>query len=893
MRRLRALLTAWRWFGRTNALNARLSEELQFHLDQQTEKNLANGIPPDEAHRRARLVFGSVEGTREHTRDQFRFVAADDLARDLRSAGRTLRRAPVFTVTCVLTLGLGIGAATVAFAALDGILLKPLPYPDPDRLVNVAHRAPGLNIPGDVEMTAAQFFTYREQNRTLEQFGVWGHYTATVTEAEGLREIPAVMVSQGTLDALGAAPAIGRWFSREDDRPQAPDTVILTHAYWQHHFGGQSSILGRSLTIDGRPRTIIGIMPPGFRFVAERIDLILPYRFDRSKVEIRQFNYLGIARLKPGVTIEQANADLARLLPVVYDSWPLAPGLTRALIENARIAPAVHPLKQDVVGDVGRVLWIVMATVGVVLLITCANLASLVLARTEGREAELGIRSALGASNGRLAQGLVVDHLTLAVCGAVVGGALAAAGRHLLIALAPADLPRLDDVALDGRVLLFAILASAGCGIAFGVLPIVGRVRRGSLHAAANRRGSTEGRKTRRMRRTLVVVQVALALVLLIASGLMIRTFSAMRNVDPGFDASAHVQLVRVSIPTSEIPQTERVLQIEAAIQERLAMVPGVEAVSFGNAAPLQPTGADVIVVKERRLPEGTAPPARWVKYVAPGMFDAVSMRLLAGRDFTWADVQARRPVGVISEDLARELFGDIRTAIGKHIGLVGQPWREIIGVTSALHDEGMDRPSTATVYWPALFDGPVGVTVPRVVSFAIRSPRAGSVAFANEVREAIQSVRSGLPLADMETLATRYNRSMVRTSFTLAMLAIAAAAALLLATVGIYGTMAYVIGRQTREVGIRLALGEQRAQILRRFVRTGVALAAMGVACGVMVALGFARAMQSMVFGVNTVDAPTYAVVAILMLLTAAAASYFPARRATRVDPMVALRTE
>jgi predicted permease len=884
-----------RWFGGRGSLERRLADEMTFHVEQQAEQHERDGLEPREARRLALVSFGGVEAWREQTRDEFRLVTLEDLARDLRQAWRSLWRARAFTAISVLTLALGIGAATAVFAVVHGVLLKPLAYPDADRLVSVAHRAPGI-AQGDVQLMSAQYFTYRDFNRSFERFGLWVGGTATVTEPNGPREIGKVTVTYGVLDALAVPPARGRWFTRRDDEPGSHGTVILMDGYWRERFGADPSIIGRTIVINGRARDVIGIMPPAFRLGAERdVAVLLPFQFDRQKVVLGQFNFNGIARLRPGVTVAAANADLGRLIPVVMDSWPFPPGVTRTMFDGLKLTPALHLLAQDVVGDVGPVLWIVMATVGGVLLIAFANVANLVMARAQQRRGELTVRAALGAGRMRLARGLFAEHLLLTTMGAMAAVPVAELARRLLVALAPATLPRVEDIALDPVVLLFAAACAVGCSVAFALLPLAGRAEAWQRPAAAGAatRTATDGPAAGRVRRGLVTAQVALALVLLVGAGLMVRTFAAMRAVDPGFDDPAHVQLVRLSISSAVVAAAERVVQIEAAMRDGLAALPGVTAVSFADVAPLEDAGFDVIVAQKPTRPDAGLPPARQIKYVAPGFFGTVGTRLLAGRDFSWTETLEHRRVGVVSEDLARELWGGATQAIGQQIGLVGQPWREVVGVVAAVHDNGLNVPPPPTVYWPALFEGPRGLTAPRGVVFVMRGPRAGTEALSGEIRRVIQAINPNVPIVRLQTLGDVYSRSMARTSFTVVMLAVAAGTALLLGLIGIYATIAYVVAQRTREIGVRMALGADHQQIRRAFLRRGLISASWGIAAGLVAAVVLSRFMATLVFGVSPTDITTYVAGAVAVLVATSLASYLPARRATLVDPIQALRTD
>ena len=821
----------------------------------------------------------------------------------MRSVGHILRglgRAPAFTSVALLTLAIGIGANTAVFSVINGVLLKPLPYPDADRLAGVWHVAPGINIPGSGELNCSptMYFTYMDENRTFESFGLWQTGTATVTGLGEPEQVPAVRVTDATIRALGATPALGRAFTREDDTPGTPETIILSHGYWQRRFGSDPSIVGRGITVDARPREIIGVLPESFKLSNAQADLFVPLRFDRSRLTLGNFSFQGVARLKPGVSLDQANSDVRRMIGIWMKAWPVPPGFDASLFENARIGPALHPLKQDVVGDVGGVLWVLMGTIGIVLLIACANVANLLLVRAEARQQELAIRAALGAGWARLARELLLESLTLGVLGGVLGVGVAYAALRLLVWIRPASLPRLDEITIDPAVFAFALMASLASGLLFGMIPVlkhagpdISKALRGGGRTASH------GRERHRTRNTLVVAQVALALMLLVGSGLMIRTFQALRSVEPGFTAPDHIQTVRLMIPEGQVREPERVTRMQQDILDRIGALPGVSGASFSSAAPLEPFNSnDIVFVEGKAYAEGQLPPIRRFKFVAPGFFDSVGTRLVAGRDLTWIDLYDYRPVVVISENLARELWSDPSAALGKRVReSPANPWREVVGVVASVHDDGVDKPPPSTLYLPALLKNIWGNTTQsqRAATFTVRTPRAGSEALLNEIRQAVWAANPNLPLARVRTLAEVYDGSMARTSFTLVMLGLAAGMALILGIIGIYGVISYGVAQRKREIGIRMALGSQPVDVTRLLVRDGLILAAVGILAGLGVALALSRVMSSLLFGTSALDATTYAAMSLIMAGSAALASYLPARRAADMDPSEALRAE
>jgi len=818
----------------------------------------------------------------------------------LKHVFRRFGMAPTFTAIALVTLALGIGANTAIFSVINGVLIKPLPYPQAQNLVEVRHLAPGIpSIGGTLNCSPSMYFTYREENQTFQDFGLWSMGGGTITGVGDPEELRALLVTYGTLQAVGVQPAVGRWFSQADDTPGAPDTVMLMYGYWQRAFGGDKSVVGRTLNIDSKPRTVIGIMPQDFRFLNNEAELILPQQFDRNKVFLGNFSYQGIARLKPGVTMQQANADIGRMLGIWIKAWPAPPGFDRALFENARLAPNLHPLKQQVVGDIGTVLWVLMGTIGLVLLIACANVANLLLVRAEGRQQELAIRAALGAGWGRIAREMLLESLILGVLGGALGLGLAYTAVRILVAKGPATLPRLNEIGIDPIVLGFTLGVSLFAGLLFGLIPVLKYA--GPHLATALRAGGrtlSQSRERHRARNTLVVVQVALALVLLIGSGLMIRTFQALRNVQPGFTHPEELQLMRILVSEGQVKEPEQVMRIQNAMLDKLAAIPGVTSVALTSDAPLEGISSnDVLFAEDKTYSVGQIPPVRRIRAVTPGFFKTTGTPLVAGRDFTWTDLYQKRQVAMVSENLAREMWGDPSAALGKRIREGNaDPWREIVGVVGDVYDDGAQKKPPSFAYWPALRDSvyaPSGITSIRFAAFVVRTRRAATESFLTEARQAIWSVNSNLPVFAVRTLQDLYDQSMARTSFTLVMLAIAGAMALILGIVGIYGVIAYAVTQRTREIGIRMALGAQAAGLRQMFVRQGLLLAGIGAIIGLGAAAGLTRLMSSLLFGVAALDPVTYAGVAAILIAAAALASYVPARRATRVDPLDALRAE
>jgi len=804
----------------------------------------------------------------------------------------------MFAVITLVTLAAGVGANTVVFSVLDGVLLKPLPYPGSEQLASVRLTAPGIQL-NDFELSPSDYFIFREQGRTFQDIGLYTNDSVSVTGLAEPEQVSALLVTDGTLPLLGIQPILGRGFTKQDDSASAPETAILTYGYWRRKLGADVSVVGRTLMVDGKGRQIIGVLPQNFHFLDwEDPALVLPFRFDRNKTYLGNFSYQGIARLKPGFTIAQLNADMARMLPIVLSSFPAPPGFSIKLFEDARIGPNAQPLKQNVVGDVGNTLWVLMGSIAMVLLIACANVANLLLVRVEGRRQELALRAALGAGWGRIAGELMLESLTLASFGGALGLGLAYGTLRILRAVAPSGLPRIHEIGVDGPVLLFTLVAALVAGLLVCCVPIF---KYAGVHLSTGiregGRGTSQSREQHRARSVLVVVQVALALVLLICSGLMIRTFRALTNVNVGFTGPAELQTFRIFIPETQVKEPERVVRMEEEILHKIEAIPGVSSASIGTVIPMSGGGwHDPIFVEGRSYAEGQLPPISWQKFVSPGFLATLGTPLLAGRDLTWTDTYNRIPVALVSENLAREYWGDLNGALGKRIRIGGKDdWREIVGVVKDVHDDGVNQKAATAAYWPLILNNfeSDDVSVRRGVAYVIRSPLAGSESFLKNVREAVWSINANLPLADVHTVQYYYGKSLARTSFTLIMLGVAGGMALLLGVVGIYGVIAYSVSQRTREIGIRMALGAQQQKLTGMFVRHGLLLAGIGVGFGLLGAAVSMRLLSSLLFNVPQVDPVTYAAAAAGMIVTAWLASYVPSRRAATVDPVEALRAE
>lgn len=822
--------------------------------------------------------------------------------RDLRVGLRVMKRSPAITGVAVLTIALGIGATTTIFSLVNGILLSPLPYRDADRLVAIWNTLPGAGI-NVFAQSAALHFTYEDQSRTLEAIGLWTPGGATITGTGEARREWGIWMTQGTLEALGVQPVMGRRFTPADDSPGAPGTVMLSHGYWQSAFGGRHDAIGQTLQVDGETREIIGVMPEG-RFLYD-LDpaLYLPLRIDRSAIVAGQFRYRSLARLAPGVTVEQAKADMTRLLPVHIEAYP--GGMTLKDMEEAELAPIVRPMKEEVLGNIGPRLWVFFGAAGLMLLIAVANVANLVLVQAEARDRDIAVRTAIGASRGRVARQFLIESTGLGVLGGLLGIGLAYAGLEVIRSTSPGGLPRLHEVSIDPLVLLFTLGLSVLTGIVFGLFPVIwnqGHDLVSALKEGAGR--AVTGRPRNRVRNSLAVVQIAVSLVLLVGSGLMVRSFLELHRVDPGFGNPETVLTLQIGIPYGEIPDLEEMIRTHEVIGGRLSDLPGVSSVGLTSKLPLS-SGVNVnpVWVEGFPHPEGTPPPNMQYTWVGGDHFETMRIPLLAGRYLTRGDARDKVPVVVVSESLALRHWDSPAEAIGKRISGGRTPgeggWREIVGVVRDVRDDGITQDPPPITYWPLVTPNPweaidgSALIAPRHVSYAIRTERAGAPGFLQEVRQTIATVNPNLPAESVQMLDEILSRGMARTSFMLAMLGIAAGVALLLAIVGAYGVVSYIVSQRTRELGVRMAVGAHPAAVVRLVLRHGLVLSASGLGLGLVAAYWMSRLLEAFLFGVDPVDPITFAIAALALVAATLLACFLPAQRAARIDPIRALRSE
>lgn len=880
-----------------------LDQEVRSHLEMLTDENIRSGMSSEEAQRAARIELGGLDQVKGQVHEVQIGNWLHSVFADCRFAFRQFRKTPGFTVIAVLTLALGIGANSAVFNVVNRVLLHPLPYPESDQLIALWLDAPGAggmaNSSTGLQLSPSMYITFSDHNQTFQSMGIWTSGRANVTGIARPEEVRTELISDGILETLEVPPVLGRWFSQVDQDPHGGRTAMLSYGYWKRRFGGDPGVIGRTLQVDAEPREIIGVMPRGFRMVDQDFDLLIPMAIDRIHQKLSPFGYDSIARLKAGASLAQANADIARLIPLWMDSWSNGPGTNPHYYHVWRITPNFHSLKQQVIGNINNVLWVVMSIVAVVLLIACTNIANLLLVRAESRQLELSIRAALGAGRGRIARQLLLENMLLSLTGGAVAVAVAYCVVRLLVAVGPADLPRLSEISLDARSLGFTFLLSLFCGLFFGSIPVWKYARRGSRLMGDTNRTATLSRVRQRSCNVLVIAQIAMALVLLVSAVLMIRTFAALHAVEPGFSSPANVQTMRISIPAPLISNPLLVTRTQNNIADQIAAITEVSSVGFASAVPMDGDDPnwDQLRVEGQNY-EGNDPPLVMYNYVSPGYFKALGTRMIAGRDFTWTDIYGLRPMVIVSENFARESWGSATAALGKRIQQFSKtPWQEVIGVVEDVRVHGVDKDAPSIIYWPAMLNDPYTaqptIDGPNSATFVIRSDRAGKQDFINRLQGAVWSVNSDLPLASVRTMQDLYSRTLARTSFTLVMLAIAGSMGLALSIIGIYGVISYAVSQRTREIGIRLALGAQKRELRWMFVRSALALAGLGIAVGLIAASLLVQPMKALLFGVSPLDPWTFITVPLLLAAASVLAGHIPARRASRLDPMVALRYE
>lgn len=809
---------------------------------------------------------------------------------DFRYAIRRLYKSPGFTLVAVLTLGLGIGANTAIFSVVNGVLLRPLPFQDPDRLVRVWHVPPAKSFPGMTEfsVSAANYVDWQRQNRVFEKMAVYTYRGFTLTGVDKPERIEATAVSADFFGTLGVRPMLGRMFSPDEDQPGRSNVLLLSYAFWQQHYGSSSDIVGRNILMDGQNYLVAGVMPPDFRY-PDFAQMWTPMAWTDQQRAVRgEHHYVVIARLKPGVQVPQAQAEMNLISDRLAQTYP---------DDDKGWGALVVPLHQDMVEDVRPALLVLLGAVGFVLIIACVNVANLALAKTFGRRKEIAIRTAMGATSGRVMWQILVETVILAVAGGALGLTWAHWGVRLIMGFLADRVPHSAEVSLDGKILAFTAIISILTGIAAGVLPGLRLSRSNVNEALKEGLGRTDsdagGHRTRNI---LVVAEVAFSLMLLVGAGLMLRTFQLLHDVKPGFEAHG-VLTMNAAVSQTQFPEPGQQSLFFEQVLDRVRSLPGVEAAGVIDDIPLNDSGSHQPVAIEGRpvLPMSEQPEVD-VRSISPGYLESMHVPVLRGRDFTESDVTGRPAVVLISESMAKE-FWPGEDALGKRLTMTFFPnaVREVVGIVGDVKVDGLDqtRPNTL-LYLPVgqLSAPAMAVWRSFPMTLVVRSATNPS-SMVSTVTNAVHSVDRNMPLTDILTMEDLVATSLSPQRFNMLLLGSFAGLALLLASIGIYSVLSYSVRQRVQEIGIRLALGASISDVLRLVVLQGMKPALLGMALGAAGALALGRLVSSMVYGVKTSDPLTFLAVAGLLAAIALLASIIPAYRAAKVDPLVALRYE
>ena len=806
---------------------------------------------------------------------------------------RSLLKQPRFTIVAALTLALGIGAVTSIFSVVNGVLLKPLPYPNGDRLVNVWSHAPKLGY-NQFPLSPDLFFVYERDNQVFERMTLFQRRRANLTGQGAPEVVESVVTTHNYFDTLGVRIEPGRPFTAKEDSPEGARVVVVSHRAWRDRFGGAADVIGRVIRLDGEPTEIIGVTPA---VIDERSspDFFLPSRLNRTTPIQGNFAWNAMATLKSGVRPEDAATHLVPIVKKIMQS--LNSQTYRAFLTDGEYAPRVNLVKEDLVGELKRPLWILLGTVGMLLLIACANVANLFLVRAEGRQRELAVRMALGAGRARLVMQLMAEALLLAAIGSAAGVGLAAAGLPALVSAAPPSIPRLSRISLDWTVIAFAVGAAFVSALLFGLLPALRYTRTeamGAVHHSG--RGGTDDPRRRRARNALVVVQSGMALILLVGSGLLIRSFTKLMATDLGF-SPRDVMTFRVALPVTDYKDDEAVRQFVSRLVRTLDELPGVDAAGASSILPMANNAPGTAhQIDGHPLTPGQLPPMVHYKIVGPGYFSTMSVSFRAGRDFHSGDFAATARSVIVNQAIV-DLYWPGQNAIGKRVRLApgdnpqgpGPAWFTVVGVVANERQDGLRLPVR-----PLLYYAPTDATVtgqPRVFDYVVRGP--GVTSRGEALREAVWSLDRGLPVANMRSMQEIVDRSIVEFTFTMLTLGIASGMALLLGGIGLYGVLSYSVSLRTREIGVRLALGAPASRVMRSVVLNGALIAGIGLVLGLAGAIALTRYLGTLLFNTPALDIPTFAVMSVLLLLVAVAASFLPARRAAAVSPLEAMKTE
>jgi len=813
------------------------------------------------------------------------------LFNDLRFAVRALLRYPGFAAVAVVTLALGIGANTAVFTLVDSVLIRPLPYPESDRLLSLEHL--GRDGQDALPVSPGLYLLYRDRAQTLEEVAIYSGTAANFMTDGQPERILGQSATPSFFAALRASAALGRTFLDEEAVPDAEPVVVLSHGLWRTNFGADPSIVGRTIEMSGTSRRVVGVMPDAFGFPDRDARFWVPLIVDESQAPLASFFAEGIARMAPGATLESVRTEIGDMTGRLPEIFPGDGGAN--FLREVGLRARIEPLKQRLVGDVSRTLWILLGTVGVVLLIACANVANLLLVRAEGRQRELALRVAVGAGRSQVLRTFMGESVALAGVGGALGLAVAWLAVRVTSGMIPTDLPRLEEVGMDARVLGFTALVALGCALFFGFFPLLrygaddlaGQLRDGGG------RGATGGKERHRLRNGLVMGQVGLALVLLIGSGLMFRSFLALRAVDAGYDTDS-ILTARLIVPGGEIADWQETMSYFRQVRDRMARQPGVVAVGMVTSVPLGGGwGFQGIEVEDQPRAEGELPVFAATPQADAGYFEAMGIDVVEGRTFELGDGADGTRAVVVSLSFAQHWWPS-GGALGRRLryGAEGEDWYTIVGVVDDVLERGLEEEPQETVYFPTLIDFGGQYFPARAQDIAIRAS-GDPMALLPVLRREMQAVNPRIPLANPRTMEQVFHAATARTSFTMTMLGAASGIALLLGLVGIYGVISYVVSQRTREIGVRMALGASAGTVRRMVVRQGLVLSATGVAGGLVGAFALSRVLGSLLFGVSPTDAPTYVSVSALLVGIAALASWLPARRAAGVDPSRALRVE
>jgi predicted permease len=872
-----------------------LDEEVRFHLAMETEANLRKGLGPAEARRQAAITFGAVERFKEEVRDARSLGLAEDLVRELRYAVRRLVREPAFSVAVVATLALGIGGTTAMFSLVNGILLAPLPYPEPDRLVRLTHTAGGAGR-GTVDLSDAIVMLYQAEARAFDGVAAWRFDDGDLAPSEAGQtavRVRGARVTANFFDVLGVRPALGRAFAPGDDRPGAPRVVVLSHRIWQERLHGDPRAIGRRIDVNDVPRTIVGIMPPRFAYPARHVELWLPLSLDPARTRPATLNLVGVGRLGRGVSGEAARADLARVLTNLGEY--VQGDASAATWRETHIAPHVRSLRDSIVGPPSQLLWFVFGSVLLVLLVACTNVAGLLLVRAERAQVEIAARAALGSGFRGILTLMLSESVLLSVLGGGAGVLLALASMRVVRSTGTAlSLPRLEDVGIDLPVLLFALGTTVFCALFVSVLPLL-RARRTSIAQVLRGAGTgpAGGRAPRRARSALVVSQIALAVVLVTLSGLMTRSLLRLYDVQPGFEAD-HVVTSRVLLPYARYGSGDARLNFFQALVREAQAIPGARGVALTDRVPLGGHGLDMAIDVEGDPSQANAGGTEHaVAHVDGPYFQTLHIPLLRGRTFGAQD--AARPVeeAIVSHAFA-ERYWPGTSPLGRRVRPRGGRWYTVVGEVGDVRYDGLEEPPSETVYFPILVAGPQGsdASLPPALSLVVRTD-AGEGETLGAIRRIVAALDPTIPTYDEGSLQQVVHDASARARALAVLLAIASVVTLLLGAVGLYGVMAYGVSIRRRELGIRMALGARPADISRMVSLHGLRLAGVGIVIGTACALAASQLLRGLLHGVSPTDPVTLSATPAALLAVAFIASWIPSHRAAAVHPAEALQSQ